>query len=214
MKKFSDLNGSELWPEVIAHRIGPRIEADEMQKMAFALKLETLIPSVIKRTNLVNPDREVLRFMKEKAEILCETLETIRNESKKNIYIQDIIYFSLLHKSDRLDFDDIYWFADAFRGFLADGLQTVKSGKNAESELYICVCICLIYESCLGVSPTCRDQDYIKQTSDINDGSPYERVCMEINRRYGTGLTWSTMRKAKNIYKSYFKGKQEALDKL
>lgn len=214
MDKFRDIKGSELWPEVIAHRLGKRIKADDMQKMAFALHLEILIPKLIKRAKITNPDRETLRCMKEKADTLQQILESIRHEAQHNMYIRDIIDYSLKHKKHRIDFLDIYWFADAFRGFLQDGLDQVKSGKNSDSELHMCVCICRTYERYLGVAPTCRDLDYSKQTGDINDCSPYERVCAEINRRYGTNLTWSTMRKAKRIYKSYFEKKKEELLKL
>ena len=214
MNKFDNLKGSALWPEVIAHRLGDGIKASEIQKMAFALRLETVIPKLIERTKLTNPDREILRSMKEKADNLYEALESIRNASEQNKYIEDIIAFSLLHKSDRMDFLDVYWFADAFRGFLQDDLDKIKSGKDSASDLYICVCICWVYESYLGVVPTCRDGDYASDGGDINDASPYEKVCLEINRRYKTDLTWSTRRKAKKVYKTYFEKKKEALAKM
>lgn len=217
MDKFDNLNDSELWPEVIAYRLGDNIKAGDARKMAFALSLETLIPNLLERKNLTNPNRDVLRHMKEKADILCNTLKSIRALSEQNKYIQDIIDFSLLRKNDRMDFIDIYWFADAFRGFLQNDLDKIKSGKDSRFELYICVCICRIYESYLGVSPTCCDGDHTKDGADVSDATPYERVCMEVNRRYKTEISWSTMRKAKRVYKSYFEEKIDApneVDKL
>lgn len=208
MDKFENLKGSELWPEVIAYRLGNSIKADEMQKMAFALKLETLIPNLIERNKLYNPDREYVRLMKERADTLWDTLNSIRDAAEHNPYIEDIIDFSLAHKSDKMDFHDIYWFANAFQGFLQDDLDKIKSGKDSASQFYICVRICLAYEFYLGVAPTCRDTDH---TKDAAEASPYESVCMEINRRYNTNLTWSTMRKAKRQYKSYFENMKKKM---
>lgn len=204
MHDYENLQGSALWPEVIAYRLGEGIKADAIQKMNFAHKLEIMIPKLITRTNLKYPDREYLRFMKDKADTLVETMESIRIAYKENEYIKDIIAFSLLFKSDRMDFFDVYGFADTFRGFLEDDLKKIKPGKNSSSDLYICKFICRAFESELGVAPTCRDRDYTKDSGDIMDATPYERVCMEINRRYNAQLSWSSMRKAKRDYKSFF----------
>lgn len=202
--QFKNLKGSELWPEVISYRLGDRLKATEEEKRKFAFCLELAIPNALEVAEVFNPDFEYVKKIHKKADKLMSLLEDIRDAEEKSIYIEDIISHSLSCRSTDMDFLDVFYFADAFKGFLEDRLKDLKRGSNIEIQLMVCQYICGLYEKILGKKPSCYGENRFNQSQKIDDCTPYERVCFEVERRYELGITWSTMKKASKTYKAIF----------
>lgn len=195
---------TENWIGLISARLGSKLKVTERQVGVFAMALEKVIPQMIGIGHLKNPNRDLVRQAKQKADELMRVLDDIKELSSKSPYLTDIIDFSLAARLHPIDFHDIYWFADALQGFLNDKADGFKAGRDSSNDLLICQSICQIYHQSLGLKPACYDQDRIKESGDIEDGTPYERVCLAVSERYAIKLSWSSMKKATKTYHALF----------
>lgn len=145
--------------------------------------------------SLLNISRLISRFQKDVEQLAnCKerfesykTLESLvalerKSQNKSNITVEDILDYALsLHNH--------------INGFIA---HSSKPNKDNRLALMLCIFVAQIYQGVFKLKPASKTGNYVQQTGDIMDGSPYERICFLLAEFLEVEILWNTTRTALN----------------
>lgn len=167
----------------------------------FAALLLQVVPNAVEYRQIALPDNSEVKRATADLKKINAAVSRFLDKVKASPFLSDIEQHLILSRGFDADVELISKYFNLFSDFVGDTYAaTQRTRRNDPTAMAVCQFICRAYEKCFGEKPGVYDGDRIGQSEDQAEGTPYERVCCAVARKFNMELPWATQKQATKTY--------------